>query len=108
MVVRLKIYKDDNGVPIGDLSTRGDEEAVHAEKKVLAGLLDVSQAAGEGILGTMYTRSNAPAEIGHERFGAPWGRSIYGSEVEGRIDFHHLQARPSGVCLAGQRVQSLL
>ncbi len=104
MVVRLKIYKDDNGVPIGDLSTRGDEEAVHEETKVLSGLLDVSQAAGEGILGTMYTRSNAPAEIGHERFGAPWGRSIYGSEVEGRIDFHHLQTWPSGVCL----VQSLL
>jgi hypothetical protein len=108
MVVRLKIYEDDNRVPIGDLSGRGDEETVHEEKKVLSGLLDVSQAAGEGILGTMYTRSNAPAEIGHERFGAPWGRSIYGSEVEGRIDFHHLMGRPSGVCLAGQRVQSLL
>jgi hypothetical protein len=110
MVVRLKIYEDDNGVPIGDLITRGDEEAANEEKRVLSGLLYVSQAAGEGILGTMYTRSNAPAEIGHERFGAPWGRSIYGSEVEGHIDFHHLPARPSleasGVYLAG--VQSLL
>ena len=63
MVVRLKIYEDDNRVPIGDLSARGDEETVHEEKKVLSGLLDVSQAAGEGILGTVYTRSNAPAEI---------------------------------------------
>jgi hypothetical protein len=101
MVVRLKIYEDDNGVPIGDLSTRGTS--------VLSGLLDVSLAAGEGILGTVYTRSNAPVEIGHERFEKPWGRTIYGSELEGHIDFHHLQARPSlkasGVCLAGQRVQ---
>jgi hypothetical protein len=110
MVVRLKIYEDDNGVPIGDLITRGDEEAANEEKRVLSGLLYVSQAAGEGILGTVYTRSNAPAEIGHELFGEPWGRSIYGSEVEGHIDFHHLPARPSleasGVYLAG--VQSLL
>jgi hypothetical protein len=55
MVVRLKPYKDDIGLLIDDLSTRGDEEAVHEEKKVLSGLLDVSQAAGEGILGTVYT-----------------------------------------------------
>ena len=112
MVVRFKPYKDDIGLLIGDLSTRGDEEAVYTEQKVLFGLLDVSLAAGEGILGTVYTRSNAPVEIGHERFGKPWGRTIYGSELEGHIDFHHLQARPSmkasGVCLAGQRVQSLL
>jgi hypothetical protein len=86
MVVRLKPYKDDIGLLIDDLSTRGDEEAVHEEKKVLSGLLDVSMAAGEG---TVYTRSNAPAEIRHEHFGEPWGRSIYGSEVEGHIHFHH-------------------
>jgi hypothetical protein len=106
MVVRYKTYEDDNGVLIGDLSTRGDEEAVEEEEKVLSGLLDVSLAAGEGILGTVYTRSNAPVAVGHERFGEPWGRSIYGSEVEGHIDFHHLKLRPSGVCLAGQRVPS--
>ncbi len=52
MVVRLKIYEDDNGVPIGDLNTR--------DKCVLSGLLDVSLAAGEGILGTVYTRSQRP------------------------------------------------
>jgi hypothetical protein len=95
MVVRLKIYEDDNGVLIGDLSTRGDQEAVNEEKSVLSRLLDVSMPAGEGILGMVYTRSNAPAEIGDARFGEPWGRTIYGSEVEGRIDFHPLQTRPS-------------
>jgi hypothetical protein len=94
MVVRLKIY-DDNGVPIGDLSTRGGEEAANEEEAVLSGLFDVSLAAGEGILGTVYIRSNAPAEIGHERFGEPWARTIYGSELEGHIVFHPFQARPS-------------
>jgi hypothetical protein len=57
MLFRLKTYQDDKGMPIGDLSTRGDEEAANEKKAVLSGLLDVSLAAGdgEGILGTVYT-----------------------------------------------------
>jgi hypothetical protein len=62
MVARLKPYQDDIGLLIGDISTRGDKEAAN-EEKVLSGLRDVAEAAGEGILGMVYTRSNAPAEI---------------------------------------------
>jgi hypothetical protein len=58
-------------VPIGDLSGRGDENTVHEEKKVLSGLLDVSQAAGEGILGTVYTRRTPPLRLDTSALGRP-------------------------------------
>jgi hypothetical protein len=100
MVVRLKIYEDDNGLLIGDLSTHSNEGDYEGYRMLLR-LLMVALVAGEGILGTVYTRSNAPVEAGHEPFGEPWGRTIYGNELAGFVAFHANPASHAGVCVNG-------
>ncbi len=92
MRVKLGIYVDDDTkLLIGDLSTNDRESEELRELHEMA-----EAAAGDDILGMVYTRSNVPLDDEDpdkkDIFGSPGTRILYGTDVKANIRFYRTYA----------------